>query len=160
MNGEKKKQGISHLEVRKVQAPLVSALIKGFADEIGEEKTFEIAQRVINEDAILSGKTLAAQLSGNSLAYMLKIVQEVWAKDGVMEIENISLDETTLSFDVTRCRYAEMYKSLNIQDLGVLMSCSRDFAFMDGFNPDIELKRTKTLMENDGICDFCYVLKK
>ncbi len=151
---------VTHLQVRRIQAPLVAAIIKEFSDEIGEDKAFEITQRVINKDAILSGKTLAARFSGNSLEVMLRIVQEVWATDGTMEIENITLDEKTLRFDVTRCRYAEMYKNLNIQELGVLMSCSRDFAFMDGFNSDIELRRTKTIMENGSICDFCYVLKK
>ncbi|MCP4727110.1 MAG: L-2-amino-thiazoline-4-carboxylic acid hydrolase, partial [bacterium] len=37
--------------------------------------------------------------------------------------------------------------------------CCRDFAFQDGFNPKIELVRTKTIMEGDDICDFCYKLK-
>ncbi|MHA2424915.1 MAG: L-2-amino-thiazoline-4-carboxylic acid hydrolase [Candidatus Thorarchaeota archaeon] len=160
MNRKEATSEISHLQVREIQAPLISALIKGFATEIGEDKAWEITQRVVNDDAVLSGKTLASEYSGNSLNIMLRIVQEVWAKDGIMMIENIALDETILSFDVTRCGYAEMYQRLNIQELGHLMSCSRDFAFMDGFNPAIELKRTKTIMEGDSICNFCYVLKK
>ncbi len=159
MNREDEMVAVSHLQIRRIQAPLVSALIKGFAAEIGEEKAFKITQKVVNEDAILSGKTLANEFSGNSLKTMLKIVQEVWAKDGIMEIENIHLDENMLSFDVTRCGYADMYKELGIQELGTLMSCSRDFAFMDGFNPVIELKRTKTIMNGDPICNFCYVQK-
>jgi predicted hydrocarbon binding protein len=159
MSQEKSKQEISHLLVRELQAPLVSELIKGFAKNIGKDKALEIAKRVIEEDAVLSGKNLAVEFSGNSLEELLKIVQEFWAKDGTMEIENISLDEKTLSFDVTRCGYAEMYQRMGIQELGYLMSCSRDFAFMDGFNPAIELKRTKTIMEGDRVCNFRYVRK-
>jgi hypothetical protein len=158
-NGEDESM-ISHLQVREVQAPLVSALIKEFANEIGEDRAREITQRVIDRDAILSGMTLAREFSGNSLEVLLKMIKKVWAKDGTMEIENVSIDENTLSFDVARCGYAEMYQRLNIQDLGTLMSCSRDFAFMDGFNPEIELKRTKTIMDGDSICNFRYVMKK
>jgi len=153
------KQEIAHVKVRELQAPLVSALINGFTKEIGKIQAHEIAQKVINEDAALSGKTLAEKSSGNSLKDLLKVIQEVWTKDGAMEIENISLDERSLSFDVTYCGYAEVYRRLGIQELGTLMSCSRDFAFMDGFNPAIELQRTKTIMENDSICNFRYVMK-
>ncbi|MFW9850821.1 MAG: L-2-amino-thiazoline-4-carboxylic acid hydrolase [Candidatus Thorarchaeota archaeon] len=151
---------ISHLQVRRLQAPLVSSLIKEFAKELGTDKAYEITQRVINKDAILSGESLAREYSGNSLKIMMKIVQEVWAKDSALTIEKIELNETSLKFDVTKCGYAEMYKRLGFQELGHLMSCSRDFAFMDGFNPDIELRRSKTIMEGDAICNFCYVLKK
>lgn len=157
--GEDESQ-ISHLQVRRLQAPLVSSLIKEFAEVLGNDKAYEITQRVVNKDAILSGASLAREYSGNSLEIMLKIVQEVWAKDSTMTIENVELNETSLKFDVTKCGYAEMYQSFGIQELGHLMSCSRDFAFMDGFNPDIELRRSKTIMEGDTICNFCYVLKK
>ena len=157
--GEHESQ-ISHLQVRRLQTPLVSSLIKEFAKELGNDKAYGITQRVINKDAILSGESLAQEYSGNSLEVMGKIVQEVWAKDDTMKIENLELDEESLKFDVTRCGYAEMYQSFGIQELGPLMSCSRDFAFMHGFNPEIELKRTKTIMEGDSICNFCYVLKK
>ena len=150
---------ISHVKVRELQAPLVSALIKGFAKSIGEDKAREITQEVVNADAVLSGKTLAERISGNTLGDLLAVIQEVWTKDGAMELQNISIDENSLSFDVTHCGYAEVYKKLSIQELGTLMSCSRDFAFMDGFNPEIELKRTKTIMNGDSICNFCYVMK-
>lgn len=156
MKEDKIKPEVTHLEVREIQAPLVSALLKGFIEEIGQDKTFEIASKVIREDAIHSGKTLAEAFSSNSLEVMLRIVQEVWAKDETMKIENVSIDEYSLSFDVTRCRYAELYQKLGIQNLGHLMSCSRDFPFMDGFNPKIKLKRTKTIMEGHAICDFRY----
>ena len=40
---------------------------------------------------------------------------------------------------MTRCRYAEMYSALGLADLGGSLSCARDFALVQGFNPDIEL---------------------
>jgi hypothetical protein len=67
---------------------------------------------------------------------------------------------TELSFNVTRCRYAEMYRSLGLEDLGGSLSCARDFALVEGFNPEIELKRTQTIMEGAAYCDFRFKLRE
>ena len=62
-----------------------------------------------------------------------------------------------LSFNVTRCRYAEMYRALGLADLGSSLSCQRDFSLVEGFNPAIGLTRTQTLMEGASHCDFRFV---
>ncbi len=59
-----------------------------------------------------------------------------------------------LAFNVVRCRYAEMYRALGLEALGASLSCQRDFALVQGFNPEIRLKRTQTLMEGAPFCDF------
>ncbi len=64
-----------------------------------------------------------------------------------------------LSFNVTRCRYAEMYRALGLDELGGSLSCCRDFALVEGFNPEIELERTQTLMEGATHCDFRFRTK-
>jgi hypothetical protein len=57
---------------------------------------------------------------------------------------------------VTRCRYAELYHALGIPELGTLLSCNRDYALIEGFNPDVDLTRTQTIMEGATYCDFRY----
>jgi hypothetical protein len=47
-----------------------------------------------------------------------------------------------------------MYRALGLEDLGGSLSCVRDFALVEGFNPDLELVRTQTLMEGASRCDF------
>jgi hypothetical protein len=39
------------------------------------------------------------------------------------------------------------------------LSCARDYALIEGFNPDVSLKRTQTIMEGATHCDFRYCLK-
>jgi hypothetical protein len=65
---------------------------------------------------------------------------------------------TQLSFNVTRCRYAEMYRAIGLADLGGSLSCQRDFELARGFNPDIRLTRTQTIMEGAAYCDFRFRL--
>jgi hypothetical protein len=148
---------VSHLMRREIQAPIVSALIKRFGDEVGRNKAIEIATQVISEDAITSGKILAKQYSGNSLAELSRVVNEIWAKDDTMTIKMIKEDENELCFDVIYCGYAEMYKRMGIIELGYVLSCSRDFPFMEGFNPKIALRRTQTIMEGAASCDFRFI---
>jgi hypothetical protein len=47
-----------------------------------------------------------------------------------------------------------MYRALGLGDLGASLSCQRDFALVEGFNPAIALDRTQTLMEGAPFCDF------
>jgi hypothetical protein len=68
-------------------------------------------------------------------------------------------NEERLSFNVTRCEYAEMYRRLGIPELGKILSCGRDFALIEGFNSQIRLARTQTIMEGTSHCDFRYEMK-
>jgi len=133
---------------------MVSSLIYGFAGKIGYDKAIKIAGKVINEDAIVSGKKMARQYEGNTLIELSKIVKEVWADDGAIEIMMIKENDSELFFDVTYCGYAQMYEKMGIKDLGSTLSCIRDFSFLKGFNPKIELRRTQTIMEGANCCDF------
>ena len=148
---------ITHLKRREVQAPIVSSLISAFANKIGYDKAIDIAKEVVREDAILSGKTLAEEYSGNSMAELSKIAKEVWAKDNALEIKMIKETEKELFFDVSHCGYVGIYEKLGVQKLGCILSCMRDYYFLEGFNPRITLRRTKTIMEGGDYCDFRYV---
>ena len=128
---------ITHLKIREIQAPMVSSLIYGFAREIGDEKAMKIARKVISEDAIASGKKIAQDYEGNTLTELSKIVKEVWANDGAIEIKMIKETDSELFFDVTHCGYAQMYEKMGIKDMGYTLSCIRDFSFLKGFNPQI-----------------------
>jgi hypothetical protein len=57
---------------------------------------------------------------------------------------------------VTKCRYAKFYQSLGIPELGAVLSCNRDYALIEGFNADIALTRTQTIMQGASHCDFRY----
>ena len=156
MATERSAPNLSHLSCREAQAPLVSALIRGFTEAMGEDEARAVAEDVIREDAIRSGRSLAEAYSDNSLETLLRIGREVWAADGTMETASVELTRERLDFDVTECGYARMYERMGLREHGCLLSCSRDFPFMEGFNPNIELRRTQTIMEGANHCDFRY----
>lgn len=156
MASKKPTTPISHLACREAQAPLVASLIRAYEREMGEKAALEVVREVIRRDAAESGRRLAEDRGGGSLQVLLGIVEDVWAAEGAMEVANLELTESTLTFDVTMCGYADMYKRLCLKDLGYLLSCERDFVFLEGFNPGIRLERTTTIMEGADRCDFRY----
>jgi hypothetical protein len=82
------------------------------------------------------------------------VAQEVWAGGGGMDVDVLSESDDHIDFNVTRCRYAEFYKALGLADLGALVLCSRDRAMLAGFNGELEMSRTQTIMEGAACCDF------
>ena len=150
---------VSLLTRREIEARIAGPLIKAFVAEFGKERTLEIAGRVIRSLAMESGVQLARIMGGNSLEHFAKAVERM-SQDGALEQDILEQDSTRLYVNTTRCRYAEMYQSLDLLDLGYLLSCGRDFAMVEGFNPKIKLERTQTLMEGAPHCDFRFHLRE
>jgi len=144
---------ISLLQQREIEARIVGPLFRAFAAEVGDEKAREILLTVVRQLARDAGCQSAQSLGGNSLTHLTQAVEH-WRKGDALELEVIRSDDENFQFNVTRCRFAEMYREIGLEDLGSLLSCSRDAAMIEGFNPAIELNRPKTLMMGHSHCDF------
>jgi hypothetical protein len=100
---------------------------------------------------------LAKLLEGDSLEHFAKGLS-FWTREDALKVEIHEQNKEKFCFHVTRCRYAEMYKELGLLEFGVVLSCGRDLALIQGFNPKIKFTRTQTIMEGADLCDFCYEL--
>jgi fumarate reductase iron-sulfur subunit len=138
---------------REIEALIAAPLIKAFIEEFGRERTLAIARRVIASLAHESGKLLAVVAGGNTMEN-LKKAMPLFSQGGALELEMLETTQAQAAFNVTRCRYAEMYKEHGLEEFGYLLSCGRDFALIQGFNPKIRLTRTQTIMEGAEYCDF------
>ena len=143
---------ITHLERRRIEAGVLVPMLQAFQKAMGREQANAVAREVIAELARRDGERWASQ-HGNDLAALRK-VQDVWSAGGSLEIRPVAQGEGRLEFDVTRCRYAELFQDLGLPELGALIHCSRDFAMVRGFNPDLKLARPQTIMQGASYCDF------
>ncbi len=148
---------IGVLTRREIEARLLAPLLEAFSEEFGRQRVLEITRQTIIRIAREQGTSLAQSMGGNSLAHFADTL-EAWKKDDAMQIEVLEQSEGRFAFDVTRCRYAEMYNALGIPELGGLLSCNRDHALIEGFNPQVQLTRTQTIMEGAPSCDFRYTI--
>jgi len=140
---------------REIEARIVAPLVDALGAEFGRERVIEIVRATIARVAEEQGAALAQQMGGDSLLHLADSM-EAWTRDDALRIEVHERSESRLSFDVTRCRYAEMYRALGIPELGAALSCNRDGALICGFNPRARLRRTQTIMEGASHCDFRY----
>ena len=72
----------------------------------------------------------------------------------------IKKNDDEYHFNVTRCKYAEMYNEMGLKDIGQLLSCNRDYNFSVGFDKHLILERKKTIMEGHSCCTFRYSNKE
>ena len=148
-------QQIGVLVRREVEARILIPMIEALGETYGREDIIDIVSRTVIGIARQQGEDLARTMGGNSAGHFMESLQ-FWTQDNALELRIHQQDTDTLSFDVTRCRYAEMYMALGVPELGSVLSCNRDFALIDGFNPKAGLQRTQTIMQGATFCDFRY----
>ena len=149
-------EAIGILTRRETEARILIPLIRDLGEAFGRAAVIETVSRTIINIAEAQGRELARLMGGNT-AEDFKNALAFWTKDDALEIEMKESSAHTLCFNVTRCRYAEMYKALGASDLGAVFSCNRDAALIRGFNPGATMERNKTIMEGHPVCDFRYV---
>jgi len=143
------------LERRRLEAGVLVPVLRALQEEIGEERANAIALRVIAAIAEEQGRQRAAAMRRNDLPAFAGNMQ-AFSGGGALEIEPVERSDERVGFNVRRCRFAEMYRGMGAGDLGFLLSCNRDFSNVTGFNPEISLRRTQTIMQGADYCDFRY----
>ncbi|MBI5524390.1 MAG: L-2-amino-thiazoline-4-carboxylic acid hydrolase [Desulfarculus sp.] len=149
---------VSILARREIEARLAAPLMEALTREMGAQRAREVLGEVVCSLARQAGQDLARALGGNSLVHLAQGL-ELWTQEDALDLLILSQSENELCYDVRRCRYAEMYQELGLGELGLVLSCQRDFAFIEGFNPEVILTRRGTILEGQSYCDFRYRLK-
>ena len=146
---------IGVLKRREIEARILMPVLEALGAQYGHAQVFETARQVIIDVARAQGKELAQRVGGDSLGHFAGALED-WKKGDAYRMDVLEQTDEKLSFNVTRCRYAEMYRALGIPELGEVLSCQRDAALIEGFNPDVTLTRTQTIMQGAPCCDFRY----
>ncbi len=150
-------EDLNRIEKRAIEAMAVAPVIRAVAEKIGKKEALKILQEVNEQEAYQRGRSVQTNDGANGIA-ALAIDVASWGEGGVWEMEVLEQTDTTYFFNVTRCPYYEKYRELGLADYGVGLSCCRDEPFARGFNPNLKLVRTQTIMEGAGYCDFRYYL--
>ena len=149
---------LNRIEKRAIEALAIAPVIREVSKRIGKEEALAILQEVNQKEAFQRGREMMGITGKNGIE---ELVDEVasWGEGGIWEMDVLEQTATTYFFNVTRCPYYEKYRELGLEEFGVGFSCCRDEPFARGFNPQLELVRTKTIMEGADHCDFRYHLR-
>jgi L-2-amino-thiazoline-4-carboxylic acid hydrolase-like protein len=141
---------------RRIEAAIIAPIYREMREAIGEIQARDILRRAIRRAAIDAGAEMASRAEGGADLESFKAILHLWTKDDALTIEVLDDKPGVLDFNVKRCRYAETYRAMGLGDIGDILSCNRDGAFCEGYDPRIKLTRTQTIMSGASHCDFRY----
>lgn len=149
------------LEKRRLQAQVIKPIWEELVRRLGEKDAMDILDVAIRKAAIAEGQMLAEASPGGDTSMPAFVrLYENWKTGGALETTTLRADADNFDFDVSRCRYAEMYREMGLGKIGHLLSCNRDGTFVEGYNPDIKMTRDQTIMAGHARCTFRYRVEK
>jgi predicted hydrocarbon binding protein len=147
------------LEKRKIEAEILKEVYETLKESHGEEVAKKTIAESVRRSAIEQARAFAAAVPGGTSLKSFQDIQHLWTKGGALEIEVKEQTDRTFAFNVVRCRYAETYKAMGLGEIGHLLSCNRDGAFSEGYDPNLKFERTQTIMQGASHCNFRYTYK-
>ncbi len=155
MKDDNLNEAVGVLTRREIEARILKPFFEAVASELGEEKTRALLKDTVVKEAKNLGNAMSKTQKSNSLE-AFAASWEPWIRGGALEVEVLEQSEENWRFNVLRCKYAEMYRDLDMADLGATLSCNRDAALIEGFSDTIQFERSQTLMQGASCCDFSY----
>jgi L-2-amino-thiazoline-4-carboxylic acid hydrolase len=147
---------ISVIQQAKIQAQVLVPLVKALQAELGEARANALVRKALGDTYRRHGEEFWRTKTEKNLGKAMASAFATYARDEALDYRVIEQSQDSFAMDVTGCRYAEFYKELGEPELGFLLVCSADFDTAEGFDSDIKLTRTQTIMQGAGHCDFRY----
>ncbi|MDQ2927537.1 MAG: L-2-amino-thiazoline-4-carboxylic acid hydrolase [Pseudomonadota bacterium] len=150
-------QNLSMLEKRRIEAEILGHVYEVLKASHGQDVAMRAIGDAVRRSAIEQAQRFAADGGQPTSLQSFVALSALWERDDALKIEVREHTDTRYDFDVVRCRYAEMYRSMGLGEIGQLLSCQRDGSFCEGYDPKLKFARTQTLMQGASHCDFHYV---
>jgi hypothetical protein len=148
------------IEQVKIQAQVLVPLVKALQAELGEERANALVRKALGDAYRRLGEQWWRARESKHLGENMALAFASFGQGDAVDYRVRAQSQDTYEIDVTGCRYAQFYQELGEPELGFLLVCSSDFPFAEGFGPDIKLRRTQTIMQGAGHCDFRYKRQK
>jgi len=148
--------GLGILARRRIEAEIIKPIYEEMEARFGRQAARETLRAAITKAAIEAGKKFADSEKGPVDLKSFAALQPKWRQDDALHFEVLTETADRFDYDVTKCRYAEMYLSMGLGEIGSLLSCQRDGSFCQGYDRRIKMTRTRTIMEGGESCDFRY----
>jgi predicted ArsR family transcriptional regulator len=145
-------------QIMQAESNATVRVLKIMKEHFGEE-AYRVYAEAQGEDIRLTWRKIAEEFGDNSLEAFIKYLWEPLKEQGYEY--TMKETESGFQFYCTKCpSYENTKRSKNIDLLTrFYLACERDLYMAEGWNPNIGLKRTKTLMQGDDCCDHFYYYK-
>lgn len=152
---------VTMLERRKIEAAMLAEVYAVLVERLGREAALAVVEDTVTRAAYAAGQAFAAAAPSGPCLEHFRSVVDLWRRGDALTIEDVRSEAGSLSFAVTRCRYAESYREMGLpEELAVRVSCLRDGAFVAGYSPDLVLSRPTTIAGGATCCPFTFTWKQ
>lgn len=153
-------QTLAMLERRRIEATILKHVYDSLKASHGAETAARTIAEAVRKSAVEQGREMAQAVDGETSMQTFVDRQDLWRRGDALQIDVKEQSDTRYRYNVTRCRYAEMYRDMGLGEIGHLLSCQRDATFCEGYDKRLTLKRTQTIMQGASHCDFDYTFDK
>lgn len=155
---------ITNLQRRRIQAEIVKPIHDELVAVLGREAARDLLARAVSRSVQTEARQAAATASGQGrdMTDFASRFEQTYLNRGPeagLDIEALRSDAGHLDFNVTRCRFVEMYAELGLGDIADVLSCNRDGAFASEFDRNITLDRAQTIAHGAPCCTFRYTYR-
>ena len=153
-------QDISILDQVKIQAQVLVPLLRAMRAEFGEERVNRVASAALREWSRKLFHEIGAQTSGSPREKWMAMTAASMPRIGdAIDVQWLKQEPDAMEFNITGCRYADFFRALGEPELGALLLCEADVYTAEVGSPEVEFKRTQTIMKGAAYCDFRYRMK-
>jgi len=143
-------------------ARLTALLFHHFAREavetLGDEQGRALVSRAIHQLGKDRGQLIRQRVDAAGLEPTLDNMHKFYDLPIGEGWQAITEQKDNLALEtVNYCPLAEVWHELGAEDLDMLY-CDIDMAIIEGYNPEIKIRRTKSLLQADGCCVYEFTL--
>ena len=148
---------VSLLDKTRMQAQVLVPVLRALRAELGKDKAEAIVTQALRDWSKQLFAAIGDGIEGSPRRKWATI-QDPWGEVSGREVEVTVLrqDKEALDMDVTRCRFADFFRSLGEPELGALLICQADFDIAAAGEGEVSLERAQTLMQGAPSCTFRY----
>ena len=149
---------LSLLDEVKLQAEVILPVLRALRTELGKEK----ADRIVGDSLRKWARDLYHRIGEAKSGTPRQKWDAVWAEDmrprigDAVDRDMLRDDPQAREYNITRCQYAEFFRKLGEPELGGILLCDSDIYLAEVGGPNVEFKRTQTIMQGAPYCDFRY----
>lgn len=156
MNDTVAKPQMPMIERRRIEANMLKFVYETLKASHGKEVAQKTIADSVRAAAVAQAREMAAEVGGRTSMQTFIDRQGAWTAQDALAVEVLRRTDSEYDYNVTRCRYAEMYRDMGLGEIGHLLSCQRDGTFCEGYDSRLKLTRTQTIMQGASHCDFRY----
>lgn len=148
---------VSLLDKTRIQAQVLVPVMRALREELGREKADTIVAKALRDWSHQVFAAIGDGIDGSpgrKFAKMDKALAELTLQEVTVDMQR--RDKEAVEFDVTSCRFADFFRSLNEPELGTLLVCQTDIDIAAAGGSDVIFSRSQTLMQGAPSCTFRY----